>query len=363
MPQRKAPPNTFWRGSVLWGYVKVKGRRHRWSLRTDDIEIARARAAAERERQIAAAHYGDDRKLFADLAASWAERHIADQVGPRTALRYAVSLKQLQPFVEGLYQDEVNKALVERFVEARRDAGTSIATVRRDLTALSSILQFAIDKDWRDDNPALAKLRRLKERRDPIVLPEPADIRAVIVRAPGRFAALIEVAWRTGCRLEELARAERSKLDHTRKQLTVRGKRNKVRVIDLEFGGAYELLRGLPVHLKARWLFWHGDGEPYRNVSSRFAALVRRTQKGPQQEGHVFTPFRFHDLRHRHAVDWLKSGRSIYDLQQRLGHSSVKTTEIYLMFLTPEEARAAKFSGPQTGPQVLRSDLKEGGAS
>lgn len=52
--------------------------------------------------------------------------------------------------------------------------------------------------------------------------------------------------------------------------------------------------------------------------------------------------FRFHDLRHLHAVNWLKDGRSIYDLQRRLGHSSIKTTEEYCRFLTPEEDRAVK---------------------
>jgi hypothetical protein len=36
---------------------------------------------------------------------------------------------------------------------------------------------------------------------------------------------------------------------------------------------------------------------------------------------------------------------SIYALQARFGHTSVKTTEIYLQYLTPEEAQAAKF-GP-----------------
>jgi integrase/recombinase XerD len=55
--------------------------------------------------------------------------------------------------------------------------------------------------------------------------------------------------------------------------------------------------------------------------------------------------FTFHQLRHLHAVEWLKSGRSIYDLQKRLGHRSIKTTEIYLEFLTPEEERIVKFGG------------------
>jgi len=40
-------------------------------------------------------------------------------------------------------------------------------------------------------------------------------------------------------------------------------------------------------------------------------------------------------------VEWLQSGRSIYDLQQRMGHSSIKVTEGYLEFLTPEEKRKA----------------------
>jgi integrase/recombinase XerD len=53
--------------------------------------------------------------------------------------------------------------------------------------------------------------------------------------------------------------------------------------------------------------------------------------------------FRFHDLRHLHAVEWLRSGRSIYALQQRLGHSSIKVTEMYLGYLTPQEQHTANY--------------------
>ena len=55
-----------------------------------------------------------------------------------------------------------------------------------------------------------------------------------------------------------------------------------------------------------------------------------------------FRRFRFHDLRHLHAVEYLKVGGSLYDLSKRLGHTSVKTTEIYLDFLTADEAAKAK---------------------
>ncbi len=52
-------------------------------------------------------------------------------------------------------------------------------------------------------------------------------------------------------------------------------------------------------------------------------------------------PFRFHDLRHKYAIDYLKTGGKIYTLQKLLGHASIKTTELYLTYLTPEEAKAA----------------------
>lgn len=345
MRKRKTPTNTFWRGDTLWGRIKIKGRDHKWSLRTSDPDVAAARSKAERERLVAAAHYGDDRKLCEDVVLNWAKHHISHHVAESTAIRYAVSLKQLEPWLGGKYLDEVNRRLVADIVDGRRLTGAGTATIRRDLTALSSVLEYAIERDWREegDNPALSRLKRLRERRDPIVLPEPADIEAVIRRAPDALGAMVRSAWLTGCRLDELGSAERKKLDHSLRQLTVLGKGNKIRVVDLDYGGCYELLRALPARLGCRFLFWHGDGEPYRNVSSRFAAIVRAEQKAAQGKRTGFRLFRFHDLRHRHAVDWLKSGRNIYDLQKRLGHRSIKTTELYLEFLTPEEARQAKY--------------------
>ena len=63
-----------------------------------------------------------------------------------------------------------------------------------------------------------------------------------------------------------------------------------------------------------------------------------------------------------HAVEWLRSGRSIYALQHRLGHDSIKTTEVYLKYLTPEEQQRAKglASGTNTGTEVSETDEASG---
>jgi integrase/recombinase XerD len=387
--RRKAPKNTEWRGNTLHGRVRIKGKLKRWSLRTGDVDIAGDQVKEDIARLVAAAYSTKSRVKWEDIVASWAELHIGHEVGFNTARRYATSLRQLEPYLLPLYVDEVDKEKINEIVDGRRAAGVSTATIRRDLSAVSNVLIYADV----DENPALRKLAKLKERRDPIMLPEQEHIDRLIERAASRTWAtsdipagpmdkIIQAAVATGCRQSELAFAERTKLDHGRRQLTVRGKGNKLRTIELDPFGGYEVIRKLPVFLGSKWLFWHGQGEPYRNLSSNFSHLVRaefldaydafhgtrtpRTgekgkaalqallalEKASLRHGDGatidwpdigFRTFDFHHLRHLHAVRWLKSGRSIYDLQERLAHESIKTTEIYLKFLTPEEKRVAKY--------------------
>lgn len=341
MSNRKSPEGTFWRGETLFGRAQVRGRDHRWSLRTDDPIVARRRLKEDREKLLADAHYGDARRSFDEVLAAWAG-YIKDAVSPKTATRYASSLDQIKPWLRGKDILDIGGAVISEIISGRKQAdGVTNATIKRDLVALSSVMNYAFDQGWIENNPVLPRMRRLKERRDPIVLPEMADIQRAIDLAPGMFASLIDVAWRLGCRLDELAKAKRSHLDHARKQITVIGKGNKIRVIDAEPFGAYEILKALPAAIGSAPLFWHGKVKPYRNLSSRFSTLNLRLGKAHSD----FRPFRFHDMRHYHAVEWLKAGRSIYDLQHRLGHTSVKTTEVYLKYLTSAEQSIVKQGG------------------
>lgn len=368
---RKPPiPNSYWRGEpgaeVLWARLEIEGKPVRWSLRlrhplrAGDVETARGRIEARRAELNAAVHYGESRKRYVEVQLAWAA-HIAREVGASTLLRYEVSLRQLKPWLD-CFIDEINtRAKMREIVDGRRAASPDLtnATIRRDLTALSSVIAFAIAEEQlqADFNAAQVALERLTERRDPIVLPEHEHIARVIAEAPPKLAPLIEAALKTGCRQAELVTAERSRIDHDRRQLTVKGKGNKLRVIDLvtPAGDAYAVLRAAPARLGCRWLFWHHEGEPYKAASKHFHELCARVMaKAVKREGESaaargskpgdadFRVFRFHDLRHRFAVDYLKAGGSIYDLQQHLGHTSVQTTEIYLKYLTPEEERHAK---------------------
>ncbi|MEE8202614.1 MAG: site-specific integrase [Alphaproteobacteria bacterium] len=110
-------------------------------------------------------------------------------------------------------------------------------------------------------------------------------------------------------------------------------------------------MAGTAQALHSRFVFHHAGGR-YRNVASRFRALVRRADARAKREKRRFKPFGFHDLRHWYAVDYLRRGGNIYDLAAILGHSSVKTTEIYLAHLGAGEQRRAKHGPAQNPAQV-----------
>ena len=382
-PTRKAPPGCFWRNGTLYGRIQTAGGDIKWSLRTDDPKVAASRRDTERKRAVAQQRFGDHRRTFDEAMDAWG-RWVQKEVSSTTLRRYLSSLVVLQPHLEGLYLDQIDRKLIGSIVEARRDTPyvptgkknkmiVSIATIKRDLTALSSVMGFCVDEEWMDGNPVTAWLKpggrrksRLQERRDPIILPDQMHIQMVIDKAPGLFAKMIEAALKTGARLDELGKGERSHFDRTRKQLTVVGKRNKLRVIDLQIGRAdygFDLFSELPAAVETRSLFWYRPvpgkrtkdqpaARPYSQISSNFGRIVESVAKQAQKQDQSFRPFRFHDLRHVHAVNWLKNGNSIYDLQQRLGHTSIKTTEIYLAYLTPEEIAVAKQTGSKTGSRA-----------
>jgi len=208
------PTHTFVRGGIQWARFQVAGKEFRGSLSTRDAATGRRRAREWYEREVGIAKFGEDRKSYIDVFAAWS-LHIADQVGEQTRRRYAVSLKQLEPWLKPVFFDEIDRELVGTIVRERRAKGITTATIRRDLTALSSVIEYAIDEGWRPDesNPALARLKRLKEVRDPIVLPIAEDIAFVVSRAKCNFRKLIEAARDSGCRQDELVKAQRRLLD------------------------------------------------------------------------------------------------------------------------------------------------------
>lgn len=287
---------------------------------------------------------GGERHVWQEAVKRYMDEVLPQSVKPATAKRYIVSLRQVYPLLQTLYVDQVDRQVIAKIAGR---TGVTNATRRRDLTAVSRVLAACVQWGWREDNPAKDWDRTLiRERRDPIALPSDEDIDAIIALAPGNFARLISCLRQTGMRMEEAGSLTWQQVDLSNGTIALyRTKTDRPRIIDMASpgGNARGTIGGTVRDLHSPFVFHH-DGLRYQNISSRFAEL--RTRAGAK--------LRLHDLRHRFAVDWLRNGGDIYRLQQHLGHSSIKTTEIYLAY-----------TGGQTGVQQRRflgRERDDGGA-
>ncbi len=87
--------------------------------------------------------------------APWVEK----QVGPKTFIRYACSLGQLSRWLKGKYLDQIQGQLIAQIIRERKATN---ATIKRDLGALSSVVNFAIGQGWMEFNPVLPRLKLIK---------------------------------------------------------------------------------------------------------------------------------------------------------------------------------------------------------
>lgn len=352
----------YQRNGIYWARFKVRGHEYRESLRTRSEAVAERRLKALRQRVEDRAWFGaSDPVLWEAAVVSWAGAWTRLGIKPKTGARYAQSLICVRQWLDGKKVHEIDNALLKEIVRARGKHGVSNATIRRDITAVSSVLGHCVDEGWIEENPAhMMDRSRFKERRLPIVLPRPDSIAQVFAER-SRFIDMAELSLETGMRQEEVAGLEHDRIDRKRMAVTLEEtKGNVVRQVTLT-DKALAIIDRQPRHFRSKWAFWHGNGERFRNVDSSFYALVKRVARKAAQAGRDFRRFRFHDLRHLFAVNYLREGRGgIYDLQQILGHKSVKTTEGYLKHLTPEEKLAAIHGVAQKPAQDERFGAENG---
>lgn len=247
------------------------------------------------------------------------------------------------PHLIGTDVQRIDSAILHGLVKARRVSGATNATIKRDLSAIASVLAVAKAEGWVEANAARKFDRdQVKERRDPIPLPEEEAIAAVLAECPPAVAALARFARATGMRQDEIVQLRRAQIDRSRRAAQLsRTKHQRARSVPLSADAMAEVDAALPF-VGSPQLFWEGDGHAVRNAATRFCAATRRAAQKAAQAKHPFQRFRFHDLRHLFAVEELRRWPDIYRLRDILGHGSVKQTEGYLAFLTPEEAAAAR---------------------
>lgn len=266
------PNNIYRRGNTWWGRLEVGGIEYRKSLRTTDESAARL-AVEDWRKSFERGPKGSD-PLWEEAVVAWAETIDAmdgdDGLKPNVKKRYIESLRMFDNLWRGKRLSEIGRREVFEFIAQRKKgflrkepdgrlkkiAKVTNATVRRDLTAASSVFRVAVASGFCEHNPPHEWDRSvIKERKRVMVPPLPHEIETVLSYASGNFGRLVAFAANTGMRQNEVAimewrdyRAERGEV------LLPSTKVSRPRAIRLTTpgGDAAGTLAGTPRHITAQ---------------------------------------------------------------------------------------------------------------
>ncbi|MEI7691789.1 MAG: tyrosine recombinase [Actinomycetes bacterium] len=209
------------------------------------------------------------------------------------------------------------------------------STVARKLAALRACFRTLREHGLVEQNPAELVAAPKRPSNLPRVL-RPAELSALIDRIPAgtaleaRDRALIELAYGSGLRAEELVSADVESLDLDGEEIRVEGKGSKTRLVPI---GEYArdaivgyLERSRPALLSdssETALFLSKSGR--RLQSSDVRRRLRLWARAAELPGRVHP----HALRHSFATHLLDGGADLRAIQELLGHEHLSSTQIY----------------------------------
>lgn len=302
-----------------------------------------------------------------------------DVLAPRILHEYSRIIdKLIIPLLGHIKLSELKPAHVQQFIQylqgdirQKKDGSLdennpklSQATIRRKLTVLQSILKQAVKLDIIQSNPANVEKLTLQK----VVAPkieifskqEAAQMLECLEKEDLQFQVLVQLAIMTGCRCGELVGLKFSDFDFEKNKVTIERSAYKLpgEPIKTKPPKDYEV-RTITVNqhcielvqlLKAEktkqaielgtawsdgdWIFtqWNGEIMNPQTPTKQFSKFLAKNGLKHRK---------FHSLRHTSATLLLYGGVNLKQVQERLGHGDISTTNKYLHCIAEADEEAA----------------------
>lgn len=310
-------------GKYYWLDIRIKGKRIRRSLRTDNKLEALDKYKEKKDELLA--EYNREKIKFSDFCKQYMEWAWSSK--PASALREQQRLEKIKDFFSSLeieYLDEITPYHIEQLKAKLKRKGLSKATINRYLQLLRGLFYKAIDWEVYNGQNPLKKVKFYKEN-SPVKGLTKKQLKKILQasreisqkpKSPLQklFYDLVVLSLNTGLRKSEILNLKWK--DIKEDEIIIEGKGNKI--------------RSVPLNLRAKEII---DKQPNKNeyvfdIPNRHQHdLLRRTVNQIKKKTGI--DFHFHLLRHYFTTSLLEKGVDFVTIGSLLGHSKITTSLIY----------------------------------
>jgi len=240
---------------------------------------------------------------------------------PRSIDTYVHLLGDLEKY-HNISVDEISIDQVKDFLQySIAEKEFSASYVNQVISAVKIVQKDILGKEW--DPIKIKRPRRPKKL--PVVLSKEEVKSMIEITRNLKHRAILAVIYSAGLRISEVTFLHPSDIDSDRKQIRVLGKGNKYRYTLLSENTLTMLRIYWRAYKPERYLFeGQKQGQPISKETIQSVFRHSCKKAGIKKQATV------HSLRHSFATHLLENGINLKIIQSLLGHSSLRTTSIYL---------------------------------
>ena len=250
-----------------------------------------------------------------------------------TIKSYADNLNKYNLYLNNKNILSVNNSTIEKYITSNNNL--SHKTIAHYITVLNSFYKYLLDSNYITTNPVETIKHPKINQHLPVFLNE-EEIKNLlninlITPYDYRNKAMLELLFSTGIRISELINLKIQDVDLINNVIKVLGKGSKERIIPIDDIATKHLTNYinnyryplLKKNTNIDYLFINNLGNKISRVG--FFKFIKKEAV----RANIKKDISPHTIRHTFATILLKNGADLRVIQELLGHSDIKTTQIY----------------------------------